>query len=155
MKIERSRITITCRTGGVAVLLRLPARSDAPARFAVCAEVRITRSGHSMRLVQSDGRHELASPNTALVRLVAQGHRYWREIRAGTINVDQIARREGLTPSYVSRIVRLAFLSPTVVEAILAGMQRAGVDTKAITAPGAYAASWREQAIALLPRPAS
>ena len=37
-----------------------------------------------------------------------------------------LAASEGVQPSYVTRVLRLAFLSPQVTQAILAGTVRAG-----------------------------
>jgi hypothetical protein len=47
--------------------------------------------------------------------------------------------------------VRLAFLSPKVVEAALAGGLRTGVDVSALIAPGAISADWVGQERRFLP----
>lgn len=57
----------------------------------------------------------------------------------------------GVTSSYISRVVRLAFLAPAVTEAILAGRQRAGVTVASLTADRAIAADWQTQVASLLP----
>ena len=61
-----------------------------------------------------------------------------------------LAEREGVSASWITRVVRLAFLSPQVVDAILAARVRAGVDAGALTATDGVAASWAAQAQALL-----
>jgi len=50
------------------------------------------------------------------------------------------------------RIVRLAFLSPAVVEAILDGTLRADVGGSALIQPGAIPVCWREQRAIYLPK---
>lgn len=45
--------------------------------------------------------------------------------RAGEINVKDLAEREGVTASRISRIARLAFLSPTIVEAVWTASSKA------------------------------
>ena len=41
--------------------------------------------------------------------------------------LDDLARANGVAPSYVSRILRLTLLAPDTVEAILDGRQLAGL----------------------------
>lgn len=48
-------------------------------------------------------------------------------------SVSEIARREGVTPRYVSRLLELAFLPPKLVEAILAGTQPADITAETLT----------------------
>jgi hypothetical protein len=63
----------------------------------------------------------------------------------GQLNVEDLAGVEGVTASYVTRVVRLAFLAPTVVEAALDGRLKADVDTGKVTSADAVACSWTEQ----------
>jgi hypothetical protein len=50
-----------------------------------------------------------------------------------------------VTDSYVTRIVRLAFLAPSAVDAILTGSQFAAVSGVTLTAPDAIPVEWAEQ----------
>ncbi len=52
----------------------------------------------------------------------------------------------------MTRVLRLAFLSPAVTEAILAGTQRGGLDGTLLLATGAVDPGWDVQARGLLPR---
>ena len=54
-------------------------------------------------------------------------------------------------PAYLTRVVRLAFLSPAVTTAILKGGVRAEVTTTTITATDAVPGCWKAQARAMLP----
>jgi hypothetical protein len=85
-----------------------------------------------------------------LVRLLGQAHLYWRELRTGSIDIKRLAAREQISAPYITRVVRLAFLSPAVVTAILAGRQRAGVSGKAMIATGAIDPAWAAQSRAFL-----
>jgi hypothetical protein len=42
--------------------------------------------------------------------------------------VTQLAQQEGFVPSYVMRLVRVAFLAPEIVEAALTGRQHRSLD---------------------------
>lgn len=55
-----------------------------------------------------------------------------------------------MTPTYVIRVVRLAFLSPRVIEGILAGRLRAGIDRTALSKAEMISLDWNEQERRLL-----
>jgi site-specific DNA recombinase len=56
-----------------------------------------------------------------------------------------IARCEGVLPNYVRRLTRLAFLSPRIVEAIVAGHQPPELSAKALTERIEIPLVWSEQ----------
>jgi hypothetical protein len=72
-------------------------------------------------------------------------------LQEGEIDIKRLAAREGIGASWITRVLRLAFLSPAVVDALLAGRLRAGVDAAALTATGTIDASWAAQQRAFLP----
>jgi hypothetical protein len=53
----------------------------------------------------------------------------------------------------VTRVVRVAFLSPQVVEAMLSGQKHRNLDAAVIRAAGTIPASWQDQATRFLPDP--
>ncbi len=73
-------------------------------------------------------------PDAALVNAVARGHTWFDDLvtwRAKSVN--EIAAREGLTPRYVSRVLDLAFLPPTLVEAVLEGRQPVDINAEQLS----------------------
>lgn len=61
-----------------------------------------------------------------MIKVIARGFRWHRMLYDGTYNtIEDLAKTENINPSYVSRIVRLALLSPAIIEAILDGMHPA------------------------------
>ena len=151
VRIEQGRIVVTCGTAKIAAAINLQTDGAAPDTVTLASDVRLTRSGRAMRLVHDTGAAIGSTPDGSLTRLVAQAHRYWKELKAGELDISGLATREGLTASYVTRVLRLAFLAPPVVDAILAAKQRAGVDAAALTATGAIAADWTQQQRKWLP----
>jgi DNA invertase Pin-like site-specific DNA recombinase len=90
--------------------------------------VRLTRTGRALRLVQNDGRTTMAGkPDPGLVELLRKGRSWWLQLQSGTIDIATIAREEEVNASWISRLVRLNFLAPPIVEAILAGTQPASI----------------------------
>jgi hypothetical protein len=63
--------------------------------------------------------------------------------RRGAIHLDDIARAEKIGASFVSRIVRLAFLAPDIVDAILEGKQPAQLTLKDLMKP--FPMEWDQQ----------
>jgi site-specific DNA recombinase len=78
-----------------------------------------------LRLVHP-GSHLSQPPSASLVSLLVQAHRWWAELKKRELDVTALACREGMTGSYLTRVLRLAFLSPTITQAILTGRQAVG-----------------------------
>jgi site-specific DNA recombinase len=77
-------------------------------------------------------------------------HRWFDEISTGKASsLAEIAAREGLAVRYVGRLIRLAFLAPAIVEAILEGRQPASITTEALTRHIELPLEWRSQKTAL------
>jgi len=152
VQVHDARIDVTCRTGAIAAALDVAAHVEAPDTITLTDHVRLTRSGRAMRMVRHDGQAATAAADRSLVKAVLQARRWWDELRQGGIDITRLAQRERISPAYVTRIVRLAFLSPQVVEAILAGRQHAGITAKTLTLDAPPSASWKAQAVAILPR---
>jgi hypothetical protein len=88
-------------------------------------------------------RREALIDNT-MVKLVARGHRWHRKLFDGThASIEDLAKSENISPSFVSRILRLAYLSPTIVEAILNGQFPAHLTMKRLIAP--FPMEWGRQ----------
>ncbi|MEM7701517.1 MAG: recombinase family protein [Pseudomonadota bacterium] len=120
--------------------------------FSVDAKVK--RTGTVLKLIEQSGQSAIThKPDLSLIKLIHQAHLWWDELKRGSINIADLARREEVTASWVTRVVRLAFLSPEVVEAVLAGRARADLDAKALLAAGAIPACWDEQRAKFLPKP--
>ncbi|SEG32312.1 hypothetical protein [Jhaorihella thermophila] len=85
------------------------------------------------RLVKRGGRKEVQLPDGApvqrrtdstLVKALARAFRWKRMLESGEFNtINELAEREGIAPSYMTRVLRLTLLAPDIVEAILNGQQ--------------------------------
>jgi site-specific DNA recombinase len=109
--------------------------------------VKMKRRGVELRII-IDGHEEMPpKADPALLRAVARARRWFEEIADGRVRSSaEIARREGLQKGYVARLLRLAFLSPDIVEALVAG--RAPVEFNLqmmMTTQRALSLAWKEQ----------
>ncbi|OWK27706.1 recombinase family protein [Sphingomonas mucosissima] len=151
VQVSDGRVEVICCSEAIATALGVSVQPGQPTTLAINTAVRLTRTGRAMRLVEGSGLAPSATPDISLVRLVMLARRWWQELRQGTMDITRLAEREKVSATYLTRVVRLAFLSPEVTEAILAGKQRAGVTGKMLTASGAVDPCWTKQAGALLP----
>src|SRR5580704_7691220 len=81
----------------------------------------VKRRGAEMRPIINGG-EEPRKPDPALLKAFARARRWFEELSSGRVcSLVEIARREGLAKRYVTRLTKLAFVSPTFVEAIAEG----------------------------------
>jgi hypothetical protein len=82
---------------------------------------RLKRTGIEMRLVVDDG-SEPENVDPVLVRLLLRAHAIRvRLFEEPSLLLKEIAAEEGISSSYITRLLRLAFLAPDIVTAILNG----------------------------------
>ena len=85
------------------------------------------------RLVKRGGRKEMQLPDGAsrqrkmdntLIKALARAFRWKRMLESGEFTtIAELAEREGIAPSYMTRVMRLTLLAPDIVEAIVEGQQ--------------------------------
>jgi DNA invertase Pin-like site-specific DNA recombinase len=146
---DRLELTLTG-----AWLAELPGLAEAAACATASHElaVRLTRSGRVMRLVDETGAARAgAAPDQSLIRLLVTARRWWAELGKGEHDITTLSKRENVSASWMTWVVRLAFLAPAVVEAVLAGSTRAGIEGKSLLARGSVPILWEEQVNTLLP----
>ncbi len=83
------------------------------------------------RIVKRGGRKEMQLPDGAapprradntLVKALARAFRWKRMLDSGEFaTIAELAEREGIAPSYMTRVLRLTLLAPDIVETILGG----------------------------------
>ena len=153
VRIHARHLEIVLDVTAAGSALGIPLADDAAPTLTIDHGVRLTRTGRAMRLI--DGSGALASGaqcDKALVRLVLRARAWWQILAQGELSPSALARQEGVTSSYLVRVVRLAFLSPRVLQALADGTLRAGMDAHALTAPGAIDMDWHKQERRLLAR---
>ena len=134
----------------MAKALRLAIPTDAPPTITLNSNVRLTRTGLAVRLVHSNGRAATAgTPDPALVKLLVQARQWWAKLATGETDIATISRTEGVNSSWVSRVVRLNFLAPQIVDAILDGTQPAALTATTLVSAD-LALDWSQQIETLL-----
>jgi hypothetical protein len=105
------------------------------------------------RVVKRGGRKEMQLPNGAprqratdntLVKALARAFRWKRRLESGEFTtIAELAKSEGIALSYMTRIMRLSLLAPSIVEAILAGQQGPEMTLARLLEPFPF--EWKDQ----------
>jgi hypothetical protein len=83
----------------------------------------VKRGGRKEMLVPDGVRPDRKADNT-LVKALARAFRWKRMLESGEFTtIAELAEREQIATSYMTRILRLTLLAPEIVEAILDGRQ--------------------------------
>jgi len=113
---------------GIAVSIKLLV--DAPQGGTVALAIsrwfpmKFKRRGVEMRLVIEGAGRPSRTADTALLKAVVRAHAWFEELSSGHgASIPQIAAREKLGERYVRRLVRVAFLAPRIVEAMVHARQ--------------------------------
>jgi len=110
---------------------------------------RLKRTGKEMKFIV-DGVANSAPADTTLIRLLVRGRKIGKRMfEPGCPPLEDIAREERITSSYATRLVRLTFLAPDIVAAIVAGKQPAGLTANKLMADTRLPLDWRDQRAAL------
>ncbi len=111
---------------------------------------RIVRRGGRKEMVLPEGAPTQRRPDDALVKALARAFRWKRMLESGEfVTIAELAAREGITLSYLTRVLRLTLLAPDLVAAILDGRQGPEVQLARLMEP--LPAPWTEQRVALDP----
>ena len=107
------------------------------------------------RIVKRGGRKEMQLPqgstqprrtDNALVKALARAFRWKRMLESGEYaTIAELAEREGIAPSYMTRVLRLTLLAPDIIDAILDGKQGPEVTLAQVLEP--FPLTWQHQAL--------
>ena len=105
------------------------------------------------RVVKRGGRKEMQLPegvkqprrtDNTLVKALARAFRWKQLLESGEFaTIAELAEREGIAPSYMTRVLRLTLLAPDIVEAILDGRQGSDVTLSKLLEP--FPGDWQDQ----------
>jgi len=104
------------------------------------------------RVVKRGGRKEMQTPagaqqrkaDNTLLKALARAFRWKRMLESGEFaTIAEPAEREGIAPSYMTRVLRLTLLAPEIVEAIVDGKQGPEVTLARVFEP--FTVEWNGQ----------
>ena len=99
-----------------------------------------------MRLLQDDGRTVGSTePQLHLAMLLLRARSWWDEMISSQMTVTDLARKHAVTSSHASRIIRLNFLAPAIIDSIVSGTQPADLDRNALLNLNELSLEWTRQ----------
>jgi hypothetical protein len=88
----------------------------------------------------------MATIDNTTIKAIARAFRWQKLLENGNYGcLDESAKVERIGPSFVSRVIRLALLTPDLAEAILAGKQPAHLSLKDLMQP--FPVEWSGQRV--------
>lgn len=107
------------------------------------------------RVMKRGGRKEMQLPggvthsrrtDNTLVKALARAFRWKKMLESREFaTIAELAEREGIAPSYMTRVLRLTLLAPDIIDAILDGKQGPEVTLAQVLEP--FPLRWQHQAL--------
>ena len=127
-----------------------PIDDDSPTLI-LCIPARLQRAGMETRfLIEGGGGGPRREPDRSLLRLLARAHRFHTMVMHDQgKSITELAGDAGVSPSYFTRVLRLSFLAPEIVKAILTGRHPPQLTAKHLMSQTGLAKAWLGQAAQL------
>ena len=107
---------------------------------------RVVKRGGRKEMRLPDGAAQPSRTDNTLVKALARAFRWKLMLDSGEFTtIAELAEREGIAPSYMTRVMRLTLLAPDIVEAILDGTQGPEVTLAAVLEH--FPMAWGQQAM--------
>jgi len=150
VEIGSDRIDIFVRPTRVGSLLDvvtpLPSVADDETQI-LSLPVRLRRCGHEIKmLIEATDPFATAKPDARLIKLLIKARRFNATlVDSSGVTFAALAQREGVSPSYFTRLVRLSYLAPDITQAILDGHQPRDLTADKLLAHSRLPLTWHEQ----------
>lgn len=119
--------------------------SPIPKTMTLHVPFRVVKRGGRKEMHLPDGVRPDRKADNTLVKALARAFRWKRMLESGEFaTIAELAEREGIATSYMTRILRLTLLAPDMIEAILDGTQQPEVTLAQVLEP--FPLAWAEQA---------
>jgi hypothetical protein len=104
----------------------------------------IVKRGGRKEMQLPDRVRQERTPDSALIKALARAFRWKRILESGEFTtIAELAEREGIASSYMTRVLRLTLLAPDIIEAILDG--RHGPEVTLVQVLEPFAIEWQGQ----------
>jgi len=109
--------------------------------------VRLQRSGRAITMrIEGTDPFATTKPDARLVKLLIRARRFHATLLdSDGVPFAALAKRQGVSPSYFTRRVRLSYLAPDITEAILDGRQPRDLTADKLLAQSRLPLGWHEQ----------
>jgi len=118
------------------------------AMLTLSVPARLKRAGIETKLLVEGER--AITPDPALIRLMLKAQALLKRLMSGEADsIEEIAGQEDITGSYATRLIRLSYLAPDIVSAILSGTHPRELSAAKLLRDSRLSLDWAEQRHAL------
>ncbi len=118
--------------------------SPIPETMTLHVPFRVVKRGGRKEMHLPDGVQPDRKADNALLKALARAFRWKRMLESGEFaTIAELAEREGIAPSYMTRVLRLTQLEPAIIESVLEGRQGGDVTLARLMEP--FPLSWSDQ----------
>tara|TARA_R110002072_G_scaffold2639_4_gene21716 strand:- start:1632 stop:2015 length:384 start_codon:yes stop_codon:yes gene_type:complete len=122
----------------------MTSRTPIPDTVTLHVPFRVVKRGGRKEMQLPEGASKTRKADNTLVKALARAFRWKRMLESGEFTtMAELAEREGIAPSYMTRVLRLTLLAPDVVEAILDGAQVPELALSRLLEP--FPVDWQQQ----------
>ena len=115
-----------------------------PETITIHVPFRIVKRGGRKSIIPPPGEREPRQTDNTLIKALARAFRWKRMLESGHFaTIGDLASKEGIAPSYMTRVMRMTLLAPEIVEAIVDGRQGPEVTLAGLLEP--VALEWKQQ----------
>jgi site-specific DNA recombinase len=101
-------------------------------------------------LIDSTDPCAIAKPNARLIKLLIRAHRFHATlIGSPGLPFAALAKQQGVSRSYFTRLIRLSYLAPDITQAVLDGRQPPHLTADKLLAHSRLPLAWHEQRMLL------
>jgi hypothetical protein len=109
--------------------------------------IRLRRVGREITMrIDSSAPFATAKPNVRLIKLLIRARRFNTALMVSDrVPFAALAKREGVSPSYFTRLIRLSYLALDITQAILDGRQPPDLTADKLLAHSRLPLAWQDQ----------
>lgn len=143
----KDTITISLDTERIAERLDIGV-PHIPAPLQISVPAKIRRSGLATRLILPGGQSASTRVDEKLIKAIATARDWWEElVENPRLRIADLAANYGVTESWATRVLRLAFLDPSIVKLVMDGGVPAHLTLETLRSPDSVPALWSAQRI--------
>jgi hypothetical protein len=121
---------------------------DPGGRLSLSIQAQLKRVGLGMKMVVAGARS--SKPDPSLIKLFVKAYELQGKFLQGNAaSIAEFARREGMSESHITRHLRLAFVAPDIVKAILSGQHPPSLTAASLIKDTRLPLNWMAQRSAL------
>ncbi len=145
--IDQDQLELRLRRQRLAGLLGTGTRSEDPIHV-ITSPCKLARRGQDLKFILPllDDSNAFSRQDPALIQAIGKAHLWWDWIKSGEVkSLTEIAKREDIDKAQVTRWLRMAFLSPTLVRQIRAGTHPTSLTIESLTRQVDLPTNWQKQ----------